>query len=103
MGDDIRRLVFSDEIWAKTKMTPLRGWAARGKRLIGKACFGPTTPDQVPGRLFIATLRHDATTAIWVINGPIYGKRRLRPIDFSVAVIGSGLGSRPMSSSGSPG
>jgi len=73
MGDDIRRLVFSDEIWAKTKMTPLRGWAARGKRLIGKACFGPTTPDQVPGRLFIATLRHDATTAIWVINGPIYG------------------------------
>ena len=36
-------------------------------------------------------------------TGGLKRKRRLRPIDFSVAVIGSGLGSRPMSSSGSPG
>jgi hypothetical protein len=40
-GDiDLQRLVFIDETWAKTNMTPLRGWAARGKRLIGKAPFG---------------------------------------------------------------
>ena len=27
-GVDIQRLVFIDETWAKTNMTPLRGWAA---------------------------------------------------------------------------
>jgi len=32
--------VFIDETWAKTNMTPLRGWAVRGKRLIGHAPFG---------------------------------------------------------------
>lgn len=31
-GVDLQRLVFIDETWAKTNMTPLRGWAARGKR-----------------------------------------------------------------------
>ena len=39
-GVDLQRLVFIDETWAKTNMTPLRGWAVRGKRLIGKAPFG---------------------------------------------------------------
>ncbi len=37
---DPRRLVFIDETWAKTNMAPLRGWAARGQRLIGRAPFG---------------------------------------------------------------
>ena len=37
---DLQRLVFIDETWAKTNMAPLRGWAARGQRLIGKAPFG---------------------------------------------------------------
>jgi hypothetical protein len=35
---DAGRLVFIDETWVKTNMTPLRGWCARGKRLVGKAC-----------------------------------------------------------------
>ena len=34
---DPKRLVFIDETWAKTNMAPLRGWAARGQRLIGRA------------------------------------------------------------------
>ena len=37
---DPKRLVFIDETWAKTNMAPLRGWAARGQRLIGRAPFG---------------------------------------------------------------
>ena len=37
---DPDRLVFIDETWAKTNMAPLRGWAARGQRLIGRAPFG---------------------------------------------------------------
>jgi hypothetical protein len=74
---DLKRLVFIDETWAKTNMTPLRGWAAKGKRLIGRAPFGhwnTMTPDQVRGRLFVAALRHDAITAPWVIDGPINGE-----------------------------
>ena len=31
---DVTKLVFIDETWAKTNMTPLYGWAERGKRLI---------------------------------------------------------------------
>ena len=49
-------------------MTPLRGWAARGKRLIGKAPFGHWNT-----MTFIAALRYDAITAPWVIDGPING------------------------------
>ena len=49
-------------------MTPLRGWAARGKRLIGKAPFGHWNT-----MTFIAALRHDGVTAPWVIDGPING------------------------------
>ena len=50
-------------------MTPLRGWAARGKRLIGKAPFGHWNT-----MTFIAALRHDAITAPWVFDGPINGE-----------------------------
>ena len=35
-----QRLVFIDETWTKTNMAPLRGWAPRGHRLIGKAPHG---------------------------------------------------------------
>ena len=68
-GVDLQRLVFIDETWAKTNMAPLRGWAARGKRLIGKAPFGHWNT-----MTFIAALRHDAITAPWVIDGPINGE-----------------------------
>ena len=37
---DPRRLVFLDETWAKTNMAPLRGWAPKGERLIGRAPYG---------------------------------------------------------------
>jgi transposase len=63
------RLVFIDETWTKTNMAPLRGWALRGERLIGK----------VPHRrwktmTFVAALRHDGITAPWIIDGPIDGE-----------------------------
>ena len=67
-GVDLKRLVFIDETWAKTNMAPLRGWAARGKRLIGKAPFGHWNT-----MTFIAALRHDSIVAPWVIDGPING------------------------------
>ena len=50
-------------------MAPLRGWAPRGSRLIGKV------PD---GRwrtmTFLAALRHDRITAPWLLEGPIDGE-----------------------------
>jgi len=65
---DPKRLVFIDETWAKINMAPLRGWAARGKRLIGYAPFGHWNT-----MTFVAALRHDGVVAPWVIDGPING------------------------------
>ena len=66
---DPARLVFIDETWTRTNMAPLRGWAPRGSRLIGKV------PD---GRwrtmTFLAALRHDRITAPWMLEGPIDGE-----------------------------
>jgi transposase len=63
------RLVFIDETWTKTNMAPLRGWALRGERLIGK----------IPHRhwktmTFVAALRHDRITAPWLLEGAIDGE-----------------------------
>ena len=66
---DPKRLVFIDETWAKTNMAPLRGWAARGQRLIGRAPFGHWNT-----MTFVAALRHDGIVAPWVIDGPINGE-----------------------------
>jgi transposase len=66
---DLKRLVFIDETWAKTNMAPLRGWARRGKRLIGHAPFGHWNT-----MTFVAALRHDGIIAPWVIDGPINGE-----------------------------
>ena len=68
-GIGLERLVFIDDTWAKTNMAPLRGWAARGKRLIGRARFGHWNT-----MTFIAALRHDGIVAPWVIDGPINGE-----------------------------
>ena len=65
---DLKRLVFIDETWAKTNMAPLRGWAARGQRLIGHAPFGHWNT-----MTFVGALRHDGIIAPWVIDGPISG------------------------------
>lgn len=50
-------------------MAPLRGWARRGSRLIGKVPGGrwKTTT-------FLAALRHDRIDAPWLIDGPIDGE-----------------------------
>ena len=66
---DPKPLVFIDETWAKTNMAPLRGRAARGQRLIGRARCGHRNC-----MTFVAALRHDAIIAPWVIDGPINGE-----------------------------
>ena len=50
---DVKKLVFLDETWAKTNITPLYDWVERGKRLISFVPHGhwKTTT-------FIAALRH---------------------------------------------
>ena len=66
---DPRRLVFIDETWAKTNMTPIRGWSRRGSKLIAKAPFG-----QWKTLTFLAALRHDRIDAPCVLDGPINGQ-----------------------------
>ena len=67
---DPRRLVFLDETWVKTNMAPLRGWGARGRRLIGKAPHGRWRT-----LTFLAALRVDRIEAPCVFDGPINGER----------------------------
>jgi transposase len=66
---DPERLVFIDETWTKTNMAPLRGWAARGKRLPGKA-----PQRRWKTMTFIAALRLDRIVAPWLLDGPIDGE-----------------------------
>lgn len=65
---DVRRLIFLDGTWMKTNMARLVGWAARGKRLIGRVPHGhwKTTT-------FLAGLRHDRIVAPLVVDGAIDG------------------------------
>ena len=60
--------MFIDETWAKTNMTPVRGWARRGERLIAKAPFGKWRT-----LTFLAALRHDRIDAPVLFDGPING------------------------------
>ena len=55
-----------DETWAKTNMTPIRGWCARGQRLIDKAPHGHWKT-----MTFIGALRRDRICAPYVLDGPI--------------------------------
>ena len=66
---DPRRLIFIDETWTKTNMAPIRGWGARGKRLLGKVPHGHWRT-----MTFIAALRVDPIDAPCVFDGPIDGK-----------------------------
>ncbi len=66
MAQHLARLVFIDETWVKTNMVKTTGWAARGKRLVDHAPFGHWKT-----QTFIAGLRCDRLTALWVIDGPI--------------------------------
>ena len=67
-GLDCARLVFLDETWVHTAMTPTRGRAPRGQRCLGAAPHGhwKTTT-------FVAALRCDAVTAPLVVDGPMDG------------------------------
>jgi hypothetical protein len=66
---DPTRLVFIDETWVKTNMAPLRGWGARGERLVAHTPYGHWKT-----MTFIAALRHDRVDAPWVVNRPINGE-----------------------------
>jgi transposase len=63
------RLVFIDETWTWTNMTPLRGWAPCGLRLQAKAPHGRWRTTT-----FLAALRHDRIDAPWLFDGPIDGE-----------------------------
>jgi transposase len=49
-------------------MTPLRGWAPRGRRLNAKVPHGRWRTTT-----FVAALRHDRIDAPWLLDGPIDG------------------------------
>jgi transposase len=61
--------VFIDETWIRTNMAPLRGWGAKGKRLIGLAPHG-----RWKTLTFLGALRFDQLTAPCVFDGPINGQ-----------------------------
>jgi transposase len=63
------RLVFLDETWTKTNMTPLRGRSRRGERVLGVAPFGHWNTST-----FLAGLRHNRIVAPLVLDGPINGR-----------------------------
>ncbi|MGL4635312.1 MAG: IS630 family transposase [Beijerinckiaceae bacterium] len=65
---DPARLVFLNETWVKTNMTPLRDWGDRSKRLIAHVPHAHWKT-----MTFIAALRIDRIDAPWVIDGPING------------------------------
>jgi len=65
---DPSRLVFIDETWIKTNMSPLRGWGPSGQRLKAHAPFGHWKT-----MTFVAALRHDRLDAPFVIDGAING------------------------------
>jgi transposase len=79
-GLDPKRLVFIDETWASTNMTPRYGRCERGKRLLAYAPFGhwKTTT-------FVAALRCDRITAPCVFDGPINGETFLAYVEQRLA------------------
>ena len=50
-------------------MTPIRGWAPRGQKLVARAPFGKWRT-----LTFVAALRHDRIDAPCVLDGPINGQ-----------------------------
>ncbi len=73
---DPKRLVFIDETWVKTNMAPLRGWCARGKRLIARVPYGHWKTST-----FVAALRCGGIEAPCVFDGPINSARFLAYVE----------------------
>jgi transposase len=65
---DPAQLVFIDETWATTQMTPLYGRGQQGERLCGSAPHGHWHTIT-----FLGALRHDRVEAPLVLDGPING------------------------------
>ena len=65
---EAERLVFLDETWASTDMTPTRGRSPRGTRCLGRVPYGHwhTTT-------FLCALRSEGLSAPLVLDGPING------------------------------
>ena len=63
---DPKRLVFIDETWAKTNMTPIRGRCPVGRRLVAKVPHGHRKT-----LTFIAALRCDGICAPCLLDQPI--------------------------------
>ncbi len=66
---DPERLVFIEETWIKTNMTPIRGWGPKGKRL---RAFTPHGHGRT--LTFLGALRSDGMTAPCAFDGPINGQ-----------------------------
>ncbi len=73
---DASRLVFIDETWTKTNMSPVRGWGKKGKRLNAYVPHGHWKT-----LTLLAALRKDAITAPCVFDGPINGRSFLRYVE----------------------
>ena len=73
---DPKRLVFIDETWVKTNMARLRGWHARGRRLVERAPYGRWRT-----MTFLAALRCDRIDAPCVIDQPINGRSFLAYVE----------------------
>ena len=65
----VSRLVFLDETSVKTNMTPLRGRAPRGKRLVADAPFGKWHTQTL-----VAGLRCGGLIAPWIVEGAMDGE-----------------------------
>jgi transposase len=68
---DARRLIFIDETWAKTNMTPLRGWAPVGERLIEAIPHGHWQTTTLIAALGIEGVRC-STVADGAVNGDVF-------------------------------
>ncbi len=77
---DANRLIFVDETWTKTNMTPIRGWCPRGQRLLAKVPHG-----RWKTLTFIAGLRADGICAPCVLDRPINGRSFLAWVEQCLA------------------
>ena len=73
---EAERLVFIDETWAKTNMTPTRGRCRRGERLVDRVPHGHWRT-----LTFLAALRSDRIDAPCVLDGPVNGRSFLAYVE----------------------